>query len=288
MSPREPALKEADDRLVYVYGVARAEPAEEPAVLPHEGITVGAAVCSLAKGNLVAFVSPVPASQFGASELRAALMNDAWLRDRVLAHEKILEQLRQHRPLIPFRFCSIYRSLAHISQVLQRHQDEINQAIDRVCGASEWGLKLFCEPGVVRGRVEATSNAIGQMRKTIAEATPGTRFFLQKKVDHALTAEVAAAISRRVEQSQCCLGALARESASIPVQERAVHGKSSDMVWNVAYLIEEEALDEFRRALAALEEESAAHGFSYELTGPWPPYHFVTRAREGIADAARC
>ena len=122
------------------------------------------------------------------------------------------------------------------------------------------------------------------LRETVTTASPGTRFFLQKKFDRALDAEVAAAITKCVEQSRQCLDACARESAAIPVQPPTAHGKSADMVLNAAYLVDEKALDAFRCALAALRTESAALGFSYDLTGPWPPYHFVTPGQEGIED----
>lgn len=288
MNACEPTLEHAGKSLVYVYGVGRLPLGRDSAALPSQGIIPDAAVTRLVHGDLVAFASTVPASQFGASELRAALADNAWLRDRVLAHEKILEELHASYPFVPFRFCTIYHGLAHVSDALERHQAELNEALDRVRDASEWGVKLFCQPDVLRQRVESASVAIGQMRETLARATPGARFFLQKKFDRALAAEVTEAISRRIVESQSRLAVIAREGVSLAVQARAEHGRPADMVWNAAYLVGEEILDAFRQALAVLMAESAEHGFSYDLTGPWPPYHFVTRGEEGIADAARC
>ncbi|KAB2939864.1 MAG: GvpL/GvpF family gas vesicle protein [Hyphomicrobium sp.] len=287
MSARGPALEDAGKSLVYIYGVARVPPDREPTALPGEGIIGNAPVCSLVQGDLVAFGSTVPASLFGAPELRAALADKEWLRDRVLAHEKILEQLRSGYTLVPFRFCSIYRDTAQVADALARHRAELDAALDRVSGASEWGVKLYCDPEVLRCRLEAASGAMRRLREAVTTASPGTQFFLQKKFDRALDAEVAAAIARCAEQSRRRLDACARESAAIPVQPRAAHGKSVDMILNAAYLVDEKALDEFRFALAPLQDEAAANGFSYELTGPWPPYHFVTAGQEGIQDAAR-
>ena len=284
---QQPDLQNAGTSLVYVYGVARISPDREPAALPREGIVGDAPVCRLVQGDLVAFGSTVPASQFGARELRSALADADWLRDRILAHEKTLEQLRTSYSLVPFRFCSIYRDMTEVSVAIERHRSELDEALDRVRDASEWGIKLYCDPDILRCRLEAASGAMRNLRETVTTASPGTRFFLQKKFDRALDAEVAAAITKCVEQSRQCLDACARESAAIPVQPPTAHGKSADMVLNAAYLVDEKALDAFRCALAALRTESAALGFSYDLTGPWPPYHFVTPGQEGIEDAAR-
>ena len=99
------ALEDASKSLVYIYGVARVPPDREPAALPREGIIGNAPVCRLVQCNLVAFGSTVPASLFGASELRSALADTEWLRERILAHEKTVEQLRSDYTLVPFRFC---------------------------------------------------------------------------------------------------------------------------------------------------------------------------------------
>jgi len=282
----QPDREHAGSSLVYVYGVARISHDCEPAALPPEGIVVGAPVCRLVHGDLVAFGSTVPASQFGARELRTALADTDWLRDRIFAHEKTLEQLRSSYSLVPFRFCSIYRDATRVSDALKRHHAELDQALDRVRGASEWGLKLYCDTDILRCRLEAATGGMRALRDAVMTASPGTRFFLQKNFEHALDAEVAAAITRCVEQSRRCFEAYARESAAVPVQPPAAHGKSAEMVLNAAYLVDEKALDEFRCALAARRAESAAHGFSYDLTGPWPPYHFVTPGQEGTEDAA--
>lgn len=287
MSALGPTLKDARESLVYVYGVARVPHDHEPAALPREGIIGDVPVCGLAQGNLVAFGSTVPASVFGACELRSALADAEWLRERILAHEKTVEQLRSDYTLVPFRFCSVYRDVAQVSDALERHHAELDEALDRVSDASEWGVKLYCDPDVLRCRLEAASGAMRNLRETVTDASPGTRFFLQKKFDRALDAEVATAIARCVEQSQRCLDACARESAAIPVQSRAAHGRSAEMVSNAAYLVEDKALAKFERALAALRAETAAHRFSYELTGPWPAYHFVSLQQESIEDGAR-
>ena len=65
----------------------------------------------------MAFVSAVPAYRFGASEFRSALKHAEWLKDRILAHEKVLEELMSIYDVVPFRFGTIYLDS---SQVIER------------------------------------------------------------------------------------------------------------------------------------------------------------------------
>ncbi len=276
----------ADRRVVYVYGVARAPRGRKPAPSQLEGIVPEAPVHPLVQTNLMAFVSAVPAAQFGPSEFRSALNDAAWLKDRILAHEKVLEELRSSYDVVPFRFGTIYLDSSQAANALARHRTELCRALDRVRDASEWGVKLYCDQDTLRRQIEAESRSIRQLRDTLGRASPGARFFLQKKYAKALDGETAAMIASSVERIRRNLDTCAGESTEIEVQPAAVHGRSTEMVMNVAYLVAGGSLAKFRQTIAALQEKFAAHGFDHELTGPWPPYHFVSVRREGIADAA--
>lgn len=286
MSVARPNRAAADRSVAYVYGVGRVPAGGESAPLQLEGVVPEAPVQRLVHGSLVAFVSMVPASRFGANEIRSGLADAEWLRGRVLAHERTVEQLCSSLGVVPFRFCTIYRDAAEVSDILARHRADLDQALDRVRDAAEWGVKLYYDREALRRQVEAASRAMRKLRKTLTGASPGAQFFLRKKYDRALDGEVVSAIARCVEHSRRCLDECAREAVETEVQSPAEHGRPDAMVMNAACLVDERAFSKFKRTLAALQAETAAHGFTYELTGPWPAYHFVSPRREGIEDAA--
>jgi Gas vesicle synthesis protein GvpL/GvpF len=286
MTPGKPEGAVADQSVVYVYGVARAPHGRQSAPPRLEGIVPAAPVRRLVHANLMAFVSAVPAAQFGPSEFRSAMNDAAWLKDRILAHEKVVEELRSSYDVVPFRFGTIYLNTSQASNALARHRRELRQALDRVRDASEWGVKLYCDQDTLRREIETNSDSIRQLRDMLGLASPGVRFFLQKKYAKALDGETAVTIASAMGRIRQSLDSCACESTEIEVQPAAVHGRSADMVMNAAYLVAAGSLGPFRQMFAALQEEFAAHGFDYELTGPWPPYHFVSVRQEGIADAA--
>jgi hypothetical protein len=49
------------------------------------------------------------------------------------------------------------------------------------------------------------------------------------------------------------------------------------MLLNGAYLVEVERTEGLRRLLSELEDRHHDLGARLELTGPWPPYNFVSR-----------
>lgn len=276
----------ADRNVVYVYGVARALPGRQFAPPCFDGIIPQAPVQPLVHADLIAFVSAVPASQFGPSEFRAALNQAQWLKDCVLAHEKVLEGLCSSGDVVPFRFGTIYLDASQAANALARHRTALCQALDRIRGASEWGVKSFCDRDALYRQIETASGSLRTLRDALERASPGARFFLQKKYLKAVEDEAAATIARCVERISQSLDSRACKSTQIDLQPAAVHGRSADMVMNAAYLVSEKRLGPFRQMFATLQEEFAAHGLDHELTGPWPPYHFVTVRQEGNADAA--
>ena len=275
-----------DRSVVYVYGVARASRERQLSPASRQGIVPEARVHPLVHGNLMAFVSAVPADRFGASEFRSALKDVEWLKDRILAHEKVLEELMSSDDIVPFRFGTIYLDSSQVANTLALHRAELCQALDRIQGSAEWGVKLYCDGGLLRRHIEAEFTSVRTLRDARALASPGARFFLQKKYAKALDEEAAVTVASCVERIGRSLDDCACESTEIVVQPAAAHGRPADMVMNAAYLVAEASFPQFRQTIAALQQQYAAHGFDLELTGPWPPYHFVSIRQEGIADAA--
>jgi len=285
MTGGEPHAATDARSVVYVYGVAPAARGRRPASLQLEGIVPQAPVQPLVHGNLMAFVSAVPAGRFGASQFQSALNDTECLKERILAHETVLEQLRSCYNVVPFRFGTIYLNSAHVANALARHRTELRRALGRIRGAAEWGVKLYCDRDRLRRRLEAESDGARLLHDQLGTASPGARFFLQKKYDRLLdgmSVETAASLVQRIRHS---LDACARESAEIDVQPPAVHSRPTAMIMNASYLVAAKALPQFRQTIATLQEEYAAHGFDAELTGPWPPYHFASIRQEGNADA---
>jgi len=266
----------ADVSVVYVYGVARVAPGQTRGPPRLAGIVRQAPVEPLVDGNLMAFVSAVPSARFGASEFRAALNDADWLRDRIVAHGKVLEELRSSYDVVPFRFGTIYLDRAQAAKAIARHRPELCQALDRIAGACEWGLKLYYDADTLCRHVETASMSIRPLRDALAQASPGARFFLQKRYAKELAGEMEAAAAGCVRRLRERLDLCVRDAADIKLQPAAVHGRAAEMAMNATYLVAEHSFAQFREAVADWQTEHAPHGFDHELTGPWPPYHFVS------------
>lgn len=280
-----PARKAAaEDSVVYLYGVVRLAPGAKSSSLRLEGIIPEAAVRLVPHGDLAALVSTVPADQFSVDALRAAAADTDWLRARVVAHDKVLKELCARFSLVPFRFGTTCPDVADVPGILARQRARIDQALDRVGNAAEWGAKLYCDLPALRRRVEEAVPAIRSMRETLMSASAGTQFFLRKRYSSAVEDQGRAYTAEIVARCHERLAGAARAAVQLQVRAPIDAGEGAPLAMNAAYLVDEEATGAFKRTLAELKDELAADGFLPELTGPWPAYHFVSSDEEEAVD----
>jgi hypothetical protein len=81
-----------------------------------------------------------------------------------------------------------------------------------------------------------------------------------------------------VEEVHAAIAEIARQARLNPVQRPEAHGREAEMLLNGAYLVEAERVGEFSQSVSQLQARWSPRGFAVELTGPWPPYNFVTES----------
>ena len=79
-------------------------------------------------------------------------------------------------------------------------------------------------------------------------------------------------VGGRVDQIAAELAAAADDAAVTAL----THDPGERPVFQAAYLLPRPAESDFAALVDGLAARGKADGFSLELTGPWPPYHFTT------------
>jgi len=241
----------AGERGWYVFGVVRAGTYDLP---------TGVTMCE-AEG-LAAVVREVSLEEYGAEPLREHLEDIAWLEEAARRHETVLDDLLRITTVIPLRLCTIYRSEDAVVDMLRAERAELREALGRLAGRTEWGVKAFRSPAPVFDDEGFASGEAYMERRRMEAAS-------RQRADEAADAEVSEAFARLAE--------LAVEALANPLQARELSGRPEEMVLNGVFLVEDVVEDGFRAAVDALDRASS---LSYELTGPWPPYNFVKRSVE--------
>ena len=256
----------------WTYCVLEASAAESLGVAELDGIEPGTAVEAVREGPLAGLVSRVPLAEYDDERLREHLNDIDWVERAARAHEAVLEAALAHAAIVPMRLCTLYRDHEGLRRFLADESGELRRSLDAVDGRVEWGVKLFAD----HDRLQA---ALAAERGDDAGATgEGAGYLARKQRDRALRAEADELASRCADAVHRRLESLADAARANAVQRPEAHGRDAEMLLNGVYLVERVREDELRALCDELHGEWADAGFELELTGPWPPYNFVSTA----------
>ncbi|MFG3440877.1 GvpL/GvpF family gas vesicle protein [Nonomuraea sp. NPDC047897] len=250
----------AADAGTYLYAVAR-----DTGAAPPEELTgvAGTPVRAITGAGLAAYVSTVPLDEFGEEPLRRSMEDLDWLDRTARAHHHVVEEVARRAATVPVRLVTVYSGDDQVRALLDGRRDDFTQALARVAGRREWGVKVYA------GADEGSSS--GRPDEGTRAASPGTAYLKRRQADLRSREEAMRRAGARAEQVHDVLRSIAVASRRHRAQDPQLSGRREGMVLNGAYLVDDERGQEFARAL----EELRAQGGEIELTGPWAPYSFA-------------
>jgi hypothetical protein len=250
------------DELLWTYGVVATG-----AALPADLVGVaGGTVAPVAAEGLTALTTAVPRADFDVEPLRDHLNDLPWLERIAREHEAVLEEVLGATTVVPLRLCTIFEDAAGVQRMLEREHDAFLDALGRLEGRQEWGVKVLLD----RDRSAPASDEATQ--------EDGLAYLARRRQQLAAREEARGVTAQLVDQVDGALRVVAVDAVRLPAQNRELSGHSGDMVLNAAYLVCDPA--ELRACAELLQQRYEAQGVRIELTGPWPPYNFVSSGAE--------
>lgn len=257
---------------LYCFSLAR-----EPLSLAEKGIDGENNVFSLSHRDLNALVSRVPLSIYSEQALNENLQNLEWLSLRVKRHEQLIRAAMQFGPVIPVRFCTLYKSRARILTVLRNHDEHFRAFLDFVRDKEEWGVKIYIADEVGKNLLQKASPALQTLDERISSASAGEKYFLRKKREQLLREEVEQHIEALTSAIYGQLSSWSVADRRNRLLDRRATGRDEEMIFNAAFLLDKEKVGEFVEWLDRLATEYESRGLFFEMSGPWPPYNFCPR-----------
>ncbi|GAA5022736.1 GvpL/GvpF family gas vesicle protein [Actinopolymorpha pittospori] len=246
----------------YVYAVVRASDWERAGAKAPIGLE-GRPIEVVPADDLAVATAEVPVAGFRTSGDEPDLSADGWLREAVQAHERVVERLCAAGTTLPFRFGALYPSRGDARTIVVTHARELRAELDRLDAAAEWGVK---------GRVTEAEPEREREETRPGEAGGGTSWMLRRREEAAAREEARELNARMAKALDDSLSLHARESL---VRAASRPEDPAGLVFDAVYLVPHAAEDDFDAALQAVAERYAGAGLRLEVSGPWPPYHFV-------------
>jgi hypothetical protein len=190
------------------------------------------------------------------------------LRDRALAHARVLEAAILDAPVVPFRFGTVLDDDGAVeTELLEARHDEFAQLLESVKDYVQLTLKAYYRDDVVLREITESNPMIAQLRDRIRGRdemeTRDLRVRLGELVAMALEQLRDHDAGEIVER----LSPFAAASTVGPLE-------SEWMVLNAPFLVERRLMREFEEAAEVVAEEQAER-MRFTLLGPMPAYDFV-------------
>jgi hypothetical protein len=258
---------------LYLYGVVRADVRITGKLA---GVDARYEVFLLEGNELAAIVSSVPLDEFGEEQLRENLNEVAWLEEKARGHESVLEAMLESTTVVPMRLCTIFHDEKHVREMMGREGAVLLEALERLEGKSEWGVKAFAAPGALeRAAAERAGEKAGG-----GALSPGAAYMDRRRKEARAREEAEEIADGWAQEIHERLTRAAAEALLNPLQRREVSGHEGDMLLNGVYLVEDEWVEQLRQLASEMDDEYRERGVSVQLTGPWPAYNFVKSSIE--------
>lgn len=222
-----------------------------------------------AGGGLWLIVADVDGAGYGEAAIAEGLKNLDWVSRRAMGHEAVVEQFLSAPALLPMQLLTIFnndeRALAYVAS----HRRQIARALKRVEGHVEWGLRLTWDEQAARAAAEKAQ------RPARGDGHGAGSAYLARKRDLRDVNRVQLAGARTAATKlHRALSKHARDAVRRTATEQAAPG--SRLLLDAAYLVPVTRSAAFRRALRQGTGTLESGGLAASLTGPWPPYNFVS------------
>lgn len=227
----------------------------------------GAPLLTVPCREIAAVVSPVTEARVEATPA------NVWL------HEEVVEALVAISPVLPVRWGTVLPDERRLFAVLETHYDAFVAALERVRGRVELGLRVLWDGSAQRSpSAESGSRGSAPMGASVGNppppaargepaATPGRQYLMARvEADRRVRAERQRALGM-ADEIHRPMDQLAAESVREVLP-------TSRMLLAAAYLVDRDRVADVRAEADTL--AAAFPALRLLLTGPWPPYHFVT------------
>lgn len=175
----------------------------------------------------------------------------------VVQHGQVIHRVFERRTVLPFRYGTVFAAQVQVETLLRENRDQFTETIRFLRGKAEMHVKVVLEHAA-RPRAMAMAAAAG-----------GSLFHApsQAAVPNGNSEEDARFLAQRIAEM---LRPLQEQMSLRP-------GREGQMLLDLRHLVEDERIPAYQKlpSLATERVRDCQVQVQVQVTGPWPPYHFL-------------
>jgi predicted transcriptional regulator len=255
--------------LIYVYCIAI-----NPPGLINELKSRG--LKSIVVEGLNVFIKNVPENKFSEENLKQNIADLHWLESNVREHISVIGMIMEYSSVIPFKFGTIFNTLEGLEKFITDYSASLLENFNFITGKEEWAVKIYCNRNALSKHIDELSEAASALEKQIMASSPGKAFLLQRKKADLIENELDRICKECGQSYYNELSALSEATGLNNLLPKEITGREDSMILNAAFLVRKEKVADLKDMITVLGSREANSSFIIELTGPWPPFSFIS------------
>lgn len=207
-----------------------------------------------------AVVADAPLARFSSEQLQSEFQDVEAISRHALAHAAVIQFFFRRAPVIPLKLFTLFSTDERARAYLQSRGPRLRKLLAELRGMEEWGVRVIAS--------QTTQGRAGSARSL----SSGRDYLVIKK---RLSEQRVAPPRATVSDVKGALKTLARLASKVRKETFPPPGRNRPFVAGASMLVRTNRRVQWKKAAARLTEALAKRGHRLELSGPWPPYHFV-------------
>jgi len=176
-------------------------------------------------------------------------------------HARVIADCFQHSTVLPFRFGTVFNDDESLRKSIRSNQRQFIGNIDKLRGKTEMHLKIFVDDCCGR-----------EIERTLSAERVGREY---------LTNLRETATRQRERQTRARAVSFQMHRLFMPLDEEVSCRltESGKMVLDISHLIDRKYVERYQNKFATT--SAMMRDCHMQVSGPWPPYHFVHRLTRG-------
>ncbi|MEI8004941.1 MAG: GvpL/GvpF family gas vesicle protein [Bacteroidota bacterium] len=257
------------NELIYVYCIS-VDPQELINELRSRGLK------SICIDGFNVIIKNVQEKEFSEENLKQNIADLHWLEANAREHINVIGMIMGYTSVIPFKFGTIFNSRESLEKFIIAYSASLLRNFDFIRGKEEWSVKIYCNRKTLSKHIDELSEPAAALEKQIMASSPGKAFLLQRKKADLIQDEMDR-ICKECGQSYFNELSIQSEANSLNnLLPKEVTGREDTMILNAAFLVTKDKVTEFKGSVTKSASREVDSSFNVELTGPWPPFSFIS------------
>ena len=265
--------------LIYLYGVILASELQETEVPPIIGIDQKKASIIRFK-EVAAVITSVNSQKYSQQQIDLQLKDAEWLKQKAFHHHECISALHDQFTIYPMSFCTIFQNENNVKKLLNDQYEEILEKLNTLKDKQEWNLKIYCNSEMSFSYVINHNPAVLKLRESLAEMPKGKQFIMKKKLNQLITSELEKEQTQWWYEIEKQVKPYIAETKLRRNWGKEISERNDEMIINCDCLIEKSMVEQFLNEIQQIEPMYHISGCTFQVSGPWPPYHFSKKEKE--------